>query len=131
MVLTKREFFKRKNRQKVYSVYATAVDHAYDLSDRYQSKVNILRTRKRAFQTGSHIWTLIDKAEQDLTSSFEQCAYLRCANLKRNNFIVSPIEYDALVLDIQKLSLAIGSISGLLDVVDYLERNELKVRAKK
>ena len=131
MILTKREFFKRKNHQKVYSVYTTAVDRAYDLSDRYQSKVNILRNRKRDFQTGSHIWTLIDKAEQDLTSSFEQCAYLRCANLKRNNFVVSPVEYDALVLDIQKLSLAIGSISGLLDVIDYLERNELKVRAKK
>lgn len=130
MTLTKRKFFKRKNRTKIYNVYTTAIDRACELAERYQNKVTILRSRKNDFQTGSHIWSLLDRAEKEFTSTFEHYAYLRCANLKCSAFTVNLTEYDELVQDIQKLTNAIGNISALLEVIDYLERNELKVRAK-
>lgn len=130
MLLKRREFFKHKNRPKIYSVYAQAVDRAYDLSERYLSKVTILRNRKREFITGSHIWALLDKTEKEFTSSFEHYAYLRCSGLKENAFTVNIAEYDHIILDAQKLANAIGNISAVLDLIDYLERNKLKVRAK-
>lgn len=130
MILNRREFFKRKNRPKIYNVYAQAVDRAYDLSERYQSKVIILRNRKREFSTGSHIWTLLDKTEKEFTSSFEHEAYLRCNSLKRNAFTVNIAEYDNIILDTQKLANAIGYISAVIDFVDYLDQKKLKVRAK-
>lgn len=130
MVLTKREFFKRKNRKKVYDVYVDAVDRAYELSERYANKLSILRKRKDEYRTNSHIWAILNKTENDNASSFEYCAFLRCNNLKRNAFIVSIEEYDNIILDTQKLARAVGSIDGVLDFIDYLEHHNLVVRVR-
>lgn len=130
MNLTKKQFFTRKNKNQIYTIYENTVGHAYELAERYSKKVELLRNRIRDFQTGSHIWYWLTEIEKDQTSSFEQCAYLRCVNLKRTSFTVSLNEYEAITSDIQKIANSVGIISSALDFVDYLERNELKVRAK-
>lgn len=130
MNLTERQFFARKNKDQIYNIYENTVGQAYELAERYAKKVELLRNRIRDFQTGSHIWYWLTEIEKNQTSSFEQCAYLRCVNLKRTSFIVSLNEYEATILDIQKLANSVGIISSALEFVDYLERNELKVRAK-
>ena len=130
MNLTISEFFKRKNRKQVYHVYEQTINYAYDLSERYANKLAILRNRKNDFMRSLHIWTMLDKVEKDVTSNFEFCAFSRCNNLKRTAFIVSLSEYSNIMLDIQKLAKAVGQIESALDFIDYLERNELKVRAK-
>lgn len=130
MNLTEKQFFTRKNKDQIYTIYENTVGQAYELAERYSKKVELLRNRIRDFQTGSHIWYWLTEIEKNQTSSFEQCAYLRCVNLKRTSFIVSLNEYEATILDIQKLANSVGIISSALKFVDYLERNELKVRAK-
>ncbi len=130
MNMTKREFFRRKNRASLYNIYENAISRAYDLSERYLTKVNILRNRKNDFQTGSHIWILLNNLEKDITSSFEYYACLRCNSLKQTAFKVNMKEYDEVILDTQKLANAIGKMETMLDIVDYMERNTLKMRAK-
>lgn len=130
MNLTKKQFFTRKNKNQIYTIYEDAVSQAYELAEYYSKKVELLRNRIRDFQTGSHIWCWLTEIEKNQTSSFEKCAYLRCVNLKRTSFTVSLNEYEAIMLDIQKLATSVGIISSTLEFVDYLERNELKVRAK-
>jgi len=130
MLITKKEFFSRKNRKHVYSVYENAIDEAYELSERYSNKLNILRKRKDEYRTNSHIWKLLSKVESNNASSFESCAFLRCNNLKRTAFVVSPDEYNSVILDIQKLAKAVGNIDGILDFIDHLEHNNLVMRVK-
>lgn len=130
MNLTQKQFFARKNKNQIYTIYDDTVGQAYELAERYSKKVALLRNRIRDFQTGSHIWYWLTEIEKSQTSSFEQCAYLRCVNLKRTSFIVGLDEYKAITLDIQKLANSVGIISSALEFVDYLEQNELKVRAK-
>lgn len=130
MNLTKKQFFARKNKNQIYTIYEDTIDQVYELAERYSKKVALLRNRIRDFQTGSHIWYWLTEIEKNQTSSFEQCAYLRCVSLKRTSFIVGLDEYEAITLDIQKLANSVGIISSALEFVDYLERNELKVRAK-
>ena len=130
MNLTKKQFSARKNKDQIYSIYEATIDQAYELAECYSKKVALLRNRIRDFQTGSHIWYWLTEIEKDQTSSFEQCAYLRCVNLKRTAFTVSLNEYEAITLDVQKLATSVGIISAALEFVNYLEQNELKVRAK-
>jgi hypothetical protein len=130
MIITKREFFKRKNRKCVYSIYESAVDRAYDLSERYATKLSILRKRKDEYRANSHIWKLLSNVENNNASSFEYCAFLRCNNLKRDAFVVTIDEYDKIILDIQKLACAIGNIECALDFVTTLEHDNLAVRIK-
>lgn len=130
MIITKKEFFSRKNRKQIYQVYEKAVDYAYDLSERYANKLSVLRKRKDEYRTNSHIWKILSDVESSNSSSFEYCAFLRCNNLKRTAFVVSPAEYDNIVLDAQKLSRAIGKMESTIDFIDYLEHNNLVVRVK-
>ena len=130
MNLTEKQFFTRKNKDQIYTIYENTVGQAYELAERYSKKVELLRNRIRDFQTGSNIWYWLTEIEKNQTSSFEQCAYLRCVNLKRTAFTVSLNEYEAITLDVQKLATSVGIISSALEFVDYLEQNELKVRAK-
>ena len=130
MLLSERKFFKRKNRKRLYSLYITDMERAEAIADKYKAKVDALRNRKSDFATGSYIWTFLDKVEKDFTSSFEHWAYVRCAGIMRESVVITPDDYDEVLLDIQKLSCAIGNITSALDFVDYLEYNKLKVRAK-
>ena len=130
MNLTKREFFKRKNRNKVYSTYEDTINRAYDLSERYYNMVSILHSRIKGYRKDSYIWQLLNKVEHDHASLYDFCAFQRCNNIKRSAFIVNVNEYNEIILDTQKLARAIGAIDSTLEFVDYLERNELKVRVK-
>jgi hypothetical protein len=130
MNITKKEFFKHKNRKQVYAVYENTVNCAYDLSERYANKLSILRKRKDEYRANSHIWKILSDVESSNASFFESCAFLRCNNLKRSAFVVSLEEYDNIVLDTQKLAKAIGNIESTLDFVNYLEHNNLVVRVK-
>lgn len=131
MNITRKEFFKRKNRKRIYMAYENTVNRAYDLSESYAAKLTTLRKRKDDYRANSHIWKILNKVEQDNSSSFESCAFLRCNNLKRTAFVVSLEEYDNISLDIQKLARAIGNMDGVLSFISHLEQNELGVRSVK
>lgn len=125
MLISRRKFFKRKNREKIYNIY-----YAYDLSETYERVLNNLRKTKDEYRCNYHIWKILSDVEYDTTTAFQSCSFLRCNNLKRAAFLVSLQEYDSIILDTQKLARAIGNIEKTLSFVDYLENNNLVVRAK-
>jgi hypothetical protein len=73
---------------------------------------------------------MLDRAENDCGSNYEMFSYCRCQQLKVKDFNVTPVEYDVLQNGIIRLSTAIGRMKQVIDFVEYLETNELSVRAR-
>lgn len=128
MNLTKKEFFKRKNRKDIYKIYEDVIDRAYDVSEEFANKIRQLKGMKDEHRNNTYIWDILDMVEKDCTRSFEYEAFLRCNTLKKNAYIVSTAVYDTINLDIIKLSNAIGRIKETNNFIEYLKRNELGVR---
>ena len=129
MNMTKREFFKRKNRGAVYGIYEDVVNRAFDVSEEYHNNIKMLRNYKSQFRMNTHMYEILERLEKDVTSSFEYCAYLRCQGLKADNYKVTPVIYDVIDMDIYKLAGATGKMRGVFYLIQYMESNELGIRS--
>lgn len=130
MNMTKSEFFKRKNRDKIYQIYKDVIYSAYEFSDKYYDCLNQIKAFKDKYRMNNYIWEMLDRVELDCSSNYEMDAYCRCQQLKEKAFYVNTVQYDVAQIDIVKFTKAIGKMEQLIDLITYLEDNELGVRSK-
>ena len=131
MDMTKREFFKLKHRKHIYNIYSNVASRAYDLSETFLTKLKLIRELKDHYRDNDSIWQLLHNTEAVCTSNFEFEAIVRCNSAGKNDFKTSHAAYGALTYDIRKLSLAIGRMSAVIDLFEYMKKNDLCLRAKK
>ena len=129
--MTKKEFFNRKNRNKIYNIYETIIWQAHSWSNEYDKHIKTLRALKDKYRTTEHIWELLDRVENDCGSNYELEAFCRCQQLTDDSaFKVDTVQYEIIQTDIMKFTTAIGKIKQVIDFIDYVEDKELTVRAK-
>ena len=129
MNLTKREFFKRKNRKQLYNIYENAVENSYELSNDYFNNLETLNEYKSEFRNNTYIWDMLEAIEYNVTHSSHLCSATRCQQLKSTPYKVDALTYGILLKDINKLSAANGQMRGLFNILDYLKREELGIRS--
>ena len=130
MNITKREFFKRKNRKHIYSIYENAVERAYELSQEYYNKVEYLQELKKKYRTNTYIWDILSALEYNSTGASYHCSATRCQQLKSTPYKVDVKAYDVINVDIARLSDANGKMRGTFNIIEDLEHSDLTVRAK-
>ena len=130
MLMTKKEFFKRKNRNKVYNQYDCMVSNLYELSNTYKRKVMNLRALQQNYRTTEHIYNIITEILNDVTCSVETCAYEIGTMCRNSNYKIDMDLFTSLQYKIGILEASIARISTVETIVNYFERNELQVRSK-
>lgn len=130
MTISKKELFKRKNRNTLYHIYESAVSDLAGITEQFNGKLNTIRKLKNQYKNSEHIYHLLDAMENDMSSGFYSCPFYRGQLIKSSNFIVDVREYQSLNLDIARLTRAVGTMESLINTLTYLERNELGVRSK-
>lgn len=130
MNLTKKEFFKRKNRKYIYSIYESTVDRAYELSQEYYNNVDHLQEWKRKYRTNTYIWDILSDLEYNSTGGGYHCSATRCQQIKSTPYKVDIHAYNVLITDITKLSAANGKMRGTFNILEELEHQELTIRVK-
>ena len=130
MNLTRREFFKRKNRKNIYCIYEDVVDRAYELSQDYYNNVEYLQELKSKYRTNSYIWDILSSLEYNSTGASYHCSATRCQHIKSASYKVDVNAYNIINTDIERLSTANGKMRGTFNIIEQLEHQELTVRAK-
>ena len=130
MILTKRQFFKRKTRRTLYDTYRYVVERAYDLSQDYYNNVKYLQELKGKYRTNTYIWEMLADLEYNVTGGSHHCSATRCQQVKSTPYIVDAKTYNVLNSDIMVLSIANGKMRGTFNVIEELEHKDLTVRAK-
>lgn len=130
MNLTKKEFFKRKNRKHIYSIYESTVDRAYELSQEYYNNVDHLQELKGKYRTNTYIWDILSNLEYNSTGASYHCSATRCQQIKSTPYKVDIQTYNILSNDITKLSAANGKMRGTFNIIEELEHQELTIRTK-
>ena len=129
MNMTKREFFKRKNKVIAYEVYTDTVHHAYEVADEYYMSLLELIDKKDKYRTNTHIWELLNQLYNEVTVYHITNSYYRCIMSKETPYKVRFNEYGIMYKDIQKLVECLGKIEATFNVINYLEENELGIRS--
>lgn len=130
MLIKKKEFFKRKNRKHIYSIYEDVVDRAYELSQDYYNNVEYLQELKSKYRTNTYIWDILSSLEYNSTGASYHCSATRCQQIKSTPYKVDIQTYNILIADITKLSASNGKMRGTFNIIEQLEHQELTVRAK-
>lgn len=129
MNLTKKQFFKRKNRKHIYSIYESTVDRAYELSQEYYNNVDRLQELKGKYRTNTYIWDILSSLEYNSTGAGYHCSATRCQQIKSTPYKVDIHTYNVLVTDITKLSATNGKMRGTFNIIEELEENDLGIRS--
>ena len=130
MNLTKRQFFKRKNRKHIYGIYEDIVERAYNISDDYYSNLDRLQEFKEKYRTNTYIWDILSVLEYNITHSAYRCSGTRCQQIKSTPYKVTIQAYDMLNTDIEKLTYANGKMISIFTMLENMEKNDLTVRTK-
>lgn len=131
MLISKKKFFKRKNRKAIYEVYEELVSLYNSVARSYYDNLKVIRKYKDQFKDTGHIYELICMVEEDVTwpSNINTC---------HKGLVVDDINYIANVEYvyrytpnyIDRLSYNIGKMSSLISILEYFDSNDLGVRSK-
>lgn len=130
MNLTKKQFFRRKNRKQIYSIYEDVIDRAYELSQEYYNNVGYLQELKNKYRTNTYIWGILSSLEYNSTGASYHCSATRCQHIKSTSYKVDIKAYSVINIDIARLSAANGKMRGTFNIIEQFEHQELTVRAK-
>lgn len=129
MLLSKKELFKRKNRDALYLIYEDSANTLASLAEQFESKLRTIRNMMNQYKNNSYIYDMLCKVENDMDSSFYNSALYIGQLIRSNNYIVDLEVYQYLNNNNSRLLRAIGKMDNLIDTINYLERNELGVRS--
>lgn len=126
MFLTKRKFFSRKNKISLYAKYKTDYDRFEDTCDGYKSSIAELIQAIDDHRHTEHIRTYLSYILNNNTGvGREEICY---KYLDTHNLLLDVDDYSALTTKIKKMTRAIGEIGAALDLVRFLDENELAIR---
>ena len=129
MLISKKELFKRKNRNTLYQIYEDNVNTLASLAERFEGKLKTIRELKHQYRNSEHIYNLLSKMESNMDCSFYNCPFYEGQLIKSSSYVVDVDVYRTLPELIIRLRSAIGEMDSLIDTINYLERNELGVRS--
>lgn len=129
MLISKKELFKRKNRNTLYHIYENSANTLASLAEQFESKLKTIRNLKNQYKNNSYIYDMLCKVEDDMDTSFYNCSLYIGQLIKSSNYIVDLKVCQCLGTDNARLLRAIGKMESVIDIVNYLERNELGVRS--
>lgn len=130
MNLTRKQFFRRKNRKQIYSIYQSTIDIAHEISQEYYNNVERLQLFKNKYRNNTYIWDILSALEYNATGAGYHCSGTRCQQIKSTPYKVDIQAYNILITDISKLSAANGKMRGTFNILEELEHKQLTVRAK-
>ena len=129
MLISKKELFKRKNRNTLYNIYESSTTTLTSLAEQFEAKLRTIRNLKNQYKNNSYIYDMLCKVEDNMDSSFYNCSLSIGQLIKSSNYIVDLKAYQRLGNDNARLLRAIGKMESIIDTINYLERNELGVRS--
>lgn len=130
MLISKKELFKRKNRNALYNIYEDNVNTLASLSEQFEAKLKTIRNMMNQYKSNSYIYDMLYKVADDVDSSFYNCSLYIGQLIKSSNYVVDLKGYQCLNIHNARLLRAIGKMESIIDTINYLERNELGVRSK-
>ena len=122
MNITKREFFKRKNRKQLYNIYDDVIKKSYELSNDYFNNLETLNEYKSEFRTNTYIWDMLEALEYNVTHPAYLCSATRCQQIKSTACKVDTSTYAILIIDMNKLSAANGHMEELFNIIRGQEK---------
>lgn len=129
MLISKKELFKRKNRNTLYHMYENSVNTLAALAEQFESKLKTIHNLKNQYKNNSYIYDMLCKVEEDTDSSFYNCSLYIGQLIKSSNYIVDLRIYQSLDNHNARLLRAIGKMESIINTIHYLEMNELGVRS--
>lgn len=129
MLISKKELFKRKNRNSLYLIYEDSVNALASLAEQFEAKLGTIRNMMNQYKNNNYIYDILCKVADDMDSSFYNCSLYIGQLIKSSNYIVDLKVYQYLDNYNARLLRAIGKMESIIDTVNYLERNELGVRS--
>lgn len=129
MLISKKELFKRKNRNTIYNMYEGSVNTLASLTERFKARLKTIRELKHQYRNSEHIYNMLSKMESNMDCSFYNCAFYAGQLIKSSSYIVDVDAYSSIPELILRLMGAIGEMNSLIDTISYLEQNELGVRS--
>ena len=129
MLISKKELFKRKNRNTLYHMYENSVNTLASLAEQFDAKLRTIRDMMSQYKNNSYIYDMLCKLEDEMDSSFYNCSLYIGQLIKSSNYIVDLRVYQCLDNHNARLLRAIGKMESIIDTINYLERNELGVRS--
>lgn len=129
MLISKKELFKRKNRNTLYDMYGDSVNTLAALAEQFESKLKTIRSMMNKYKSNSYIYDMLCKVSNDIDSSFYNCSHYIGQLIKSSNYIVDLKQYKYLDNHNARLLRAIGKMESIIDIVNYFEKNELGVRS--
>ena len=130
MLISKKELFKRKNRNILYHGYENSVDRLSSSAEQFEEKLKIIRNMMVQYKNNSYIYDMLYKVADEVDSYFYNCSLYVGKLIKSSNFIVDSEAYQYIDNHNERLSRAIGKMENIIDIVNYFEENELSVRSK-
>lgn len=130
MLISKKELFKRKNRNTLYHIYEDSANTLASLADQFEAKLKTIRNMMNQYKSNSYIYDMLCRVADDMDSSFYNCSLYIGQLIKSSNYIVDLKAYQCLNIHNARLLRAIGKMESIIDTVNYFERNELGVRSK-
>ena len=129
MLISKKELFKRKNRNTLYQMYENEVHTLASLAERFEGKLKTIRELKHQYRNSEHIYDMLSNMESNMNCHFYNCAFYEGKAVDSINYIVDVDVYSSIPELILRLMGAIGEMNSLIDTINYLERNELGLRS--
>lgn len=129
MVIKKKEFFKRKNRNTIYNTYQKSIHTLNSLAEQFEAKLKYIRNYKDQYKNSEHIYDMLCKLESDMDSSFYLVALYEGQLIKSSHYIADINVYQYLDNYSIRLLRGIGMMDNLINTIEYLERNNLGVRS--
>ena len=128
MLISKKELFKRKNRNTLYHMYEDAVNTLAGVTEQFEAKLITIRELKNKYKNSEYIYNMLHKTEEDMLGSFYQCPTYQGQLIKSSHFVVDLTVYQYLHNYIDRLVRAVGQMDCLINTVNYIEANGLGLR---
>ena len=129
MIIKKKEFFKRKNRNTIYHIYENSASTLASLAEQFEAKLRSIRKYKDQYKNSEHMFDILSKLESDMDSSFYNVALYEGQLIKSSPYTVNINVYQHLDNYNARLLRGIGMMDNLINTINYLEMNELGVRS--
>lgn len=125
--MTKRQFFKRKNRDNVYRIYKQQFESVQNYAGVYLAKLGAVKALMDSHKNNTHLYEFLKSVVDCVdTYAITSTAYLY-DGMKFNGIDDSMRIYNSLISASYKLSHSIGRLNTAIELVTTLDKKDLSI----
>lgn len=125
--MTKRQFFKRKNRDNVYRIYKQQFDSVQNDASVYLAKLGVVKGLMNSYRNDTHLYEFLKSVVDSVdTYAITSTAYLY-DGMKFNGIDDSMRIYNSLIIASYRLSHSIGKLNAAIELVNILDKKDLSI----